>query len=113
MILGHLGGITSCNMARFAPVSAALLVVICAVTSSCLTASGTRTADGTVWFTLSGDAATQLPPAYVSVTLDAGLIKRDFAPLNFTGVYATNMAKTLAPALLRIGGTSADSTSCA
>ena len=45
---------------------------------------------------------------FLSVTIDAGFINDNWDVINFTAPRVINMAKALAPAMLRIGGTSQD-----
>ena len=45
---------------------------------------------------------------FLSVTIDAGNIKYNWEVINFTAPRVINMAKALAPAMLRVGGTSGD-----
>ena len=45
---------------------------------------------------------------FLSVTIDAGNIKGNWEVINFTAPRIINMAKALAPAMLRVGGTSGD-----
>ena len=52
-------------------------------------------------------------PRFLSVTIDASLVRHHFAPLNFSDPNTLSLAKALAPAILRIGGTSADAMTCA
>ena len=47
-------------------------------------------------------------PQFLSVTLDAGDIRSNWSSINFTAPRIVNMAKALSPAMLRVGGTSAD-----
>ena len=45
---------------------------------------------------------------FLSVTIDAGNIRYNWEVINFTAPRVINMAKALAPAMLRVGGTSGD-----
>ena len=45
---------------------------------------------------------------FLSVTIDAGNIHDNWEVINFTAPRIINMAKALAPAMLRVGGTSGD-----
>jgi len=45
---------------------------------------------------------------FLSVTIDAGNIKSNWDTINFTATRIINMAKALAPAMLRVGGTEGD-----
>lgn len=45
---------------------------------------------------------------FLSVTIDAGSISRNWSDIDFTSTKVINMAKALYPAMLRIGGTSQD-----
>ena len=45
---------------------------------------------------------------FLSVTIDAGSINRNWSDINFTSTKVINMAKALNPAMLRVGGTSED-----
>ena len=45
---------------------------------------------------------------FLSVTIDAGNIHDNWDVINFTAPRIINMAKALAPAMLRVGGTSGD-----
>ena len=47
-------------------------------------------------------------PQFLSVTIDAGDIGRDWAGITFTAQRIVNMARALLPAMLRVGGTSED-----
>lgn len=50
----------------------------------------------------------QTDPEFLSLTIDAGDISRDWRGINFTAPRIQNMAVALGPAMLRVGGTSAD-----
>ena len=50
----------------------------------------------------------QTDPEFLSLTIDAGDISRDWRGINFTASRIQNMAVALGPAMLRVGGTSAD-----
>ena len=45
---------------------------------------------------------------FLSVTIDAGNIRYNWEIINFIALRVINMAKALAPAMLRVGGTSGD-----
>ena len=45
---------------------------------------------------------------FLSVTIDAGSISRNWADIDFTATKIINMAKALVPVTLRVGGTSQD-----
>ena len=50
----------------------------------------------------------QVSDQFLSVTIDAGNIKSNWDTINFTATRIINMAKALAPAMLRVGGTEGD-----
>lgn len=50
----------------------------------------------------------QTDPQFLSLTIDAGDIRHGWGNINFTAPRIQNMAKALTPAMLRVGGTSAD-----
>ena len=50
----------------------------------------------------------EVDPEFLSVTIDAGQINHNWESINFTSPRVINMAKALNPAMLRVGGTSAD-----
>ena len=50
----------------------------------------------------------EVDPEFLSVTIDAGQIHDNWSDINFTAPRIINMAKGLNPAMLRVGGTSAD-----
>ena len=50
----------------------------------------------------------EVDPGFLSVTIDAGQIHQNWQSINFTSPRVINMAKALNPAMLRVGGTSAD-----
>ena len=50
----------------------------------------------------------EVDPEFLSVTIDAGQIHDNWSAINFTAPRVINMAKGLNPAMLRVGGTSAD-----
>ena len=50
----------------------------------------------------------EVDPEFLSVTIDAGDISRNWSGITFTAQRIINMARGLAPAMLRVGGTSGD-----
>ena len=50
-----------------------------------------------------------IPASFLSVTIDTGAIEKNFEGFDFSSPRVLNMAKGLTPALLRVGGGSADS----
>ena len=54
------------------------------------------------------DVVFEVDPEFLSVTIDAGQISNNWSEINFTAPRVINMAKGLNPAMLRVGGTSAD-----
>jgi len=54
------------------------------------------------------DHVYEVSDQFLSVTIDAGNIKSNWDTINFTATRIINMAKALAPAMLRVGGTSQD-----
>ena len=50
----------------------------------------------------------EVDPQFLSVTIDAGDISRNWSGINFTAPRIVNMASALNPAMLRVGGTSGD-----
>ena len=50
----------------------------------------------------------EVDPEFLSVTIDASQIRENWKAINFTAPRVINMAKGLNPAMLRVGGTSAD-----
>ena len=49
-----------------------------------------------------------IDPQFLSVTLGAGDVSRDWRRIAFTSLRIVNMARALHPAMLRLGGTSGD-----
>ena len=54
------------------------------------------------------DHVYEVSDQFLSVTIDAGNIKSNWDTINFTATRIINMAKALAPAMLRVGGTEGD-----
>ena len=54
------------------------------------------------------DHVYEVSDQFLSVTIDAGNIKSNWNTINFTATRIINMAKALAPAMLRVGGTEGD-----
>ena len=50
----------------------------------------------------------EVDPQFLSVTIDAGDISRNWSGITFTAQRIINMARGLVPAMLRVGGTSGD-----
>jgi heparanase 1 len=50
----------------------------------------------------------EVDPQFLSVTIDSGDISRNWSGITFTAQRIINMARGLAPAMLRVGGTSGD-----
>ena len=50
----------------------------------------------------------EMDPQFLSVTIDAGDVSRNWSGINFTAPRIVNMARALNPAMLRVGGTSGD-----
>ena len=50
----------------------------------------------------------EMDPQFLSVTIDAGDVSRNWSGINFTALRIINMARALNPAMLRVGGTSGD-----
>ncbi|CAI8023721.1 Heparanase [Geodia barretti] len=50
----------------------------------------------------------EVDPQFLSVTIDAGDISRNWSGITFTAQRIINMARGLTPAMLRVGGTSGD-----
>ena len=50
----------------------------------------------------------KVDPQFLSVTIDSGDISRNWSGITFTAQRIINMARGLAPAMLRVGGTSGD-----
>ena len=47
-------------------------------------------------------------PQFLSVTIDAGDIRKNWSGINFTAPRIINMCRALSPAMLRVGGTDGD-----
>ena len=54
------------------------------------------------------DLVFEVSDQFLSVTIDAGNIKGNWNTIDFTATRIINMAKALAPAMLRVGGTDGD-----
>ena len=54
------------------------------------------------------DHVYEVSDQFLSVTIDAGDVHRNWDLIDFTATRIINMAKALAPAMLRVGGTSGD-----
>ena len=54
------------------------------------------------------DHVYEVSDQFLSVTIDAGSIRHNWNTIDFTATRIINMAKVLAPAMLRVGGTSQD-----
>ena len=50
----------------------------------------------------------EVDPQFLSVTIDAGDISRNWSGITFTAQRIINMARGLVPAMLRVGGTDED-----
>ena len=50
----------------------------------------------------------EVDPQFLSVTIDAGDVSRNWSGITFTAQRIINMARGLTPAMLRVGGTSGD-----
>ena len=50
----------------------------------------------------------EVDPQFLSVTIDAADISRNWSGITFTAQRIINMARGLVPAMLRVGGTSGD-----
>jgi len=63
--------------------------------------------ENTIMVNLTGHVY-EVSDQFLSVTIDAGAIRHNWDIIDFTATRIINMAKALAPAMLRVGGTSQD-----